>query len=103
VDIDRPPEVNAMLTTATSEVMRLMSTMVRRVDANLAESAVRNAESSVLAAHLRRLDEMRTLSDLHALQGLTPDPDAETIPDHLVSAIPGHLVTATGHLVTAAG
>jgi hypothetical protein len=92
-----------MLTTATSEVMRLMSTMVRRVDANLAESAVRNAESSVLAAHLRRLDEARTLNDLHALQGLTPDPDAET-PDHLVSMIPDHLVsTIPDHLITPAG
>jgi len=73
VDTARPPEDLAMLTTATVEVMRLVSTLVRRIDEGLVESAVRNAEASVLAAHLRWLDEMRTLSDLYALEGLAAD------------------------------
>jgi hypothetical protein len=60
-----------MLTTATTEVMRLVSTVVRRLDEELLESAVRNAEDGVLAAHRRRLDEMTTLTDLFALEGLT--------------------------------
>lgn len=63
-----------MLTTATVEVMRLVSTMVRRIDEGLVESAVRNAEASVLAAHQRWLDEMTTLSDLYALEGLAAEP-----------------------------
>ena len=62
-----------MLTTATAEVMRLVSTVVRRIDEGLMSSAVRNAEASVLAAHQRWLDEMRTLSDLYALEGLATD------------------------------
>lgn len=57
-----------MLTTATSEVMRLVSLFVRRLDSELVESAVRNAESSVLDRHRRQVEEMRTLSDLHAIQ-----------------------------------
>ena len=62
-----------MLTTATVEVMRLMSTVVRRIEEGLVRSAVRNAEASVLAAHQRWLDEMTTLSDLYALEGLAGD------------------------------
>ena len=42
-----------MLTAATSEVVRLMADVVRRIDAELAESAVRNAESGVRAQHQR--------------------------------------------------
>lgn len=57
-----------MLTTATSEVMRLMSVFVRRLDAELVESAARNAESSVLDQHRRRFEEIRTLSELHAIE-----------------------------------
>jgi hypothetical protein len=71
VDTDRRPEEHPMLSTATSEVLRLVSTVVRRIDAGLVDSAVRNAEASVLAAHRRWLDEMATLSDLYALEGLT--------------------------------
>jgi hypothetical protein len=67
-----------MLSTATSEVVRLVSTAVRRLDSRLVESAVRNAEASVLAAHRRWLDEVATLSDLHAIEGLTGD--VETLP-----------------------
>src|SRR3954465_10635882 len=73
VDTARPPEDLAMLTTATTEVMRLVSTLARRIDAGLVESAVRNAEASVLAAHQRWLDEMATLSDLYAIEGLNGD------------------------------
>lgn len=62
-----------MLTTATTEVVRLASRVVRRIDAGLAESAARNAQRGVLAAQHRHLDEMRTLRDLHALPGL-PEP-----------------------------
>lgn len=57
-----------MLSTATTEVMRLVSLFVRRLDGGLVESAARNAESSVLDHRLRRVDEMRTLNDLHAIQ-----------------------------------
>jgi hypothetical protein len=64
-----------MLTAAT-EVVRLASRVVRRLDAGLVEVAVRNAETSVLATHHRWLDEMQTLSDLHALHGLKGDVDA---------------------------
>jgi len=60
-----------MLTTATSEVMRLVSVFVRRLDAELVESAARNAESSVLDQHRRRFDEMRTLNDLRAIERRT--------------------------------
>ena len=57
-----------MLTAATSEVVRLAALFVRRIDAGLAESAVRNAESGVRAHQQRRVDEVRTLSDLQALE-----------------------------------
>src|SRR3954463_4872858 len=76
VDTARPPEDTAMLTTATVEVMRLLSTVVRRIDEELVRSAGRNAEASVLAAHQRWLDEMATLSDLYALQGLAGEVEA---------------------------
>jgi hypothetical protein len=56
-----------MLTAATSEVVRLMALFVRRIDSGLAESAVRNAESSVQAHQQRQVEELRTLSDLQAL------------------------------------
>ena len=61
-----------MLTAATSEVVRLMADLVRRVDAELAESAVRNAESGVRAHHQRWVEEVRTLSDLQALESRRP-------------------------------
>ncbi len=67
-----------MLTSATSEVLRLVSAVVRRIDAGLVGSAVSNAEASVLAAHRRWLDEMATLSDLYAIEGLAGD--IETLP-----------------------
>jgi hypothetical protein len=57
-----------MLTAATSEVMRLASLVVRRLDSELVESAARNAESSVLDQYRRRVEELRTLSELHAIQ-----------------------------------
>ncbi len=60
-----------MLTATTSEVVRLMSLFVRRIDAGLVESAVRNAESSVQAHQLRRVDEARTLNELQALEART--------------------------------
>jgi|1185.fasta_scaffold907893_1 hypothetical protein len=64
-----------MLTSAT-EVIRLATRVVRRLDAGLVEVAVRNAETSVLATHHRWLDEMQTLSDLYALHWLEGDVDA---------------------------
>ena len=74
-----------MLTTATTEVMRLVSTVVRRIDAELVQSAARNAEAGVLAAHQRWLDEMATLGDLYAIHGLTgpldpADPISPAVP-----------------------
>jgi len=63
----RRPEV-FMLTAATSEVVRLMADFVRRIDAELAESAVRNAESGVRAHHQRRAEEVRPLSELQELE-----------------------------------
>lgn len=59
-----------MLTTATSEVVRLMALFVRRIDAELVESAARNAESGVQAHHQRRVEEVRALSELQALEPL---------------------------------
>jgi hypothetical protein len=57
-----------MLTAATSEVVRLMALFVRRIDAGLAESAVRNAETGVRSHQQRWAEETRTLADLHALE-----------------------------------
>ena len=62
-----------MLTTATSEVVRLAALLVRRIDAGLAESAVRNAESGVHAHHQRWAEEVRTLSDLQAIESRRPE------------------------------
>ncbi len=72
-----------MLTTATTEVVRLASRVVRRIDAGLAESAARNAQRGVLAAQHRRFEEMRTLRDLHALPGL---PEPRTSPERVDAA-----------------
>jgi hypothetical protein len=63
-----------MLTVATSEVVRLMALFVRRIDSELAESAVRNAESGVQAHHQRWVEEVRTLSELQALEAPTSAP-----------------------------
>jgi len=63
----RRPEV-PVLTAATSEVVRLMAVFVRRIDGGLVESAVRNAESGVLAHHERQVEASRTLSELQALE-----------------------------------
>ncbi|HYY09469.1 MAG TPA: hypothetical protein VE781_00950 [Kineosporiaceae bacterium] len=57
-----------MLTVPTSEAVRLVALFVRRIDAGLVESAVRNAESGVQAHRDRHVDADRTLSDLHALE-----------------------------------
>ena len=57
-----------MLTAATSEVVRLMALFVRRIDTGLVEAAVRNAESGVRAHDQRWADELRTLSELQALE-----------------------------------
>lgn len=69
VDTDPRPE-DPMLTSATTEAFRLVSSLARRIDAELVASAARNAESGVLAAHQRLLDAMTTLDDLLALEGL---------------------------------
>jgi hypothetical protein len=61
-----------MLTSASSEVVRLAALVVRRIDAGLAESAVRNAESGVRAHQQRWIDADRTLSDLQALESRRP-------------------------------
>jgi hypothetical protein len=63
----RRPEV-PVLTAATSEVVRLVALFVRQIDAELAQSAVRNAESGVRAHRQRWVEEVRTLSDLQALE-----------------------------------
>jgi hypothetical protein len=57
-----------VLTSATSEVVRLVALFVRQIDAELAQAAVRNAESGVRAHHQRWAEEDRTLSDLQALE-----------------------------------
>jgi hypothetical protein len=85
VDTACPPE-DPMLTTATVEVMRLVSTVVRRIDEALVRSAVLNAEASVLATHERWLDEMATLSDLYALQGLAGE--VEPVPEPVPATVP---------------
>jgi hypothetical protein len=69
-----------MITTATSEVMRLVSLFVRRLDSELVESAVRNAESGVLDQRRRWVEEMRTLSDLHAIEERLPPAAAAAVP-----------------------
>ncbi len=57
-----------MLTAATSEVVRLAGLFVRRIDAGLVESAVRNAESGVKAHEQRHAEAGRTLDELLALE-----------------------------------
>jgi hypothetical protein len=88
VDTHRRPEEHPMLTTATSEVLRLLSTVVRRIDAGLVQSAVRNAEASVLAAHRRWLDEMATLSDLYAIEGLVGAVESVAAAPEALPAVP---------------
>jgi hypothetical protein len=61
-----------MFSVATSEVVRLAGLVVRRIDAELAEAAVRNAESGVQAHHQRWAEGVRTLSDLQALESRRP-------------------------------
>ena len=75
-----------MLTTATTEVVRLASRVVRRIDAELAESAARNAQRGVLAAQNRRFEELRTLRELHALPGL-PEPRTSREAMHVAPAV----------------
>ncbi len=41
---------------------------MRRIDGGLVESAVRNAESGVLAHHERQVEASRTLSEFQALE-----------------------------------
>jgi hypothetical protein len=57
-----------LLTAATSEVARLAGLFVRRIDAGLVESAVRNAQSGVEAHQLRHAEADRTLDELLALE-----------------------------------
>jgi hypothetical protein len=89
-----------MLTTATTEVVRLASRVVRRIDAELAESAARNAQRGVLAAQTRRFEEMRTLRELHALPGL---PEPRTSRDTLDAAGAGVPAPRERELVGVAG
>jgi phosphoribosylanthranilate isomerase len=57
-----------MLNAARSEVVRLVALVVRRVDAELAEAAARNAESGVQAHRQRWAEEVRTLRELQAVE-----------------------------------
>jgi hypothetical protein len=52
---------------AASEVLRIMSTIVRRADSGLAVVAARNAAHSMNAQQFRRLEEARTLRDLASI------------------------------------
>jgi hypothetical protein len=52
---------------ATTEVVRVMGSLVRRADSGLARSAARNAASSVHARHSREIEDARTLHDLQKI------------------------------------
>ena len=61
-----------MRVTATSEVVRIMGVWIKRADAGLALSAARNAAHSVEAEQARRLDDARTMRDLHSIDPTSP-------------------------------
>jgi hypothetical protein len=47
----------------------MMGALVRRADASLAHGAARNAAAGVADGRARRMEELRTLRDLRALDG----------------------------------
>ncbi len=51
----------------TTEVVRIMESLVRRADSGLVRSAARNAAISVLDARSREIDDARTLHDLQKI------------------------------------
>ena len=53
-----------MLVNTTTDMVRIMSVLVRRADAGLARSAALNAALSVDADRSRQIDDARTLRDL---------------------------------------
>jgi hypothetical protein len=48
---------------------RLVGALVRRADASLAHGAAQNAAASIADSRTRRMEELRTLRDLRALDG----------------------------------
>lgn len=56
-----------MLTTATAEFLRAFTDLARRADTGLARQAARNAAIVVAEHGARRLEDARTLRDLHRL------------------------------------
>jgi hypothetical protein len=51
----------------TTEVVRIMESLVRRADSGLVRSAARNAATSVHAARSREIDDARTMHDLQKI------------------------------------
>ena len=51
----------------TTEVVRIMGSLVRRADSGLVRIAARNAATSVHAARSREIDDARTLRDLQKI------------------------------------
>ncbi len=67
-----------MLVTATSEVVRIMGTWVRRADAGLAQTAARNAAVSLADAQVQRMEYVRAMRDMTTLpEGPPPIDGAE--------------------------
>jgi hypothetical protein len=56
-----------MLTTATAELLRAFAVLARRADNGLVEQAARNAAVVVAERGARRLEDARTMRDLHRL------------------------------------
>lgn len=63
-----------MIPRPAADVTRMLTGLARRADAALADSAARNAAASVAARRATRLEELRTLRDLRALEARTPVP-----------------------------
>jgi hypothetical protein len=56
-----------MVIGATTDLIRIMGTLLRRADSGLASHAARNAATSMNAHQFRELDDARTLRDLESI------------------------------------
>jgi len=56
-----------MIIGTTTDLIKMMSTLVRRADSGLASYAAQNAALSMNARQFRELDDARTLRDLESI------------------------------------
>jgi hypothetical protein len=68
-----------MIIGVTTDLIKLVSNLVRRADSGLASSAAENAARSMDAQHFRQLDDARTLRDLANIPAVQSAP-ARPIP-----------------------